>query len=72
MKNMNGIDLSSVNSKITLNTEDTFNKGVISCGYLSYKGESYKITHVGPTGLECDTNKLFGKFGDEFPSELLQ
>jgi hypothetical protein len=46
--------------------------GKIEHGYLTYDGKSYKIMNVCPGVLELDTNSLFGKYGDEFPLDMVR
>jgi len=46
--------------------------GKIEDGCLLYKGVYYKIEYVVKGTLIFDSNKLFGKCGDEFPLELIK
>jgi hypothetical protein len=41
--------------------------GIIEDGLLLYKGIYYAISSVGKGVLFLNTNKLFGRCGDEFP-----
>lgn len=52
----------------TTNTKDY---GRIFIDSLEYKGKYYKIKEVNPETLVLDTDKLFGKYGDEFPLRLI-
>jgi hypothetical protein len=39
----------------------------IDGNYLINKGKSFKIRYMTASSVVCDTDELFGKFGDEFP-----
>jgi len=39
---------------------------------LLFKNKYYKIRYVAKGTLILDTNKLMGRFGDEFPLELIK
>jgi hypothetical protein len=41
--------------------------GYVTGNVLTYKGKLYQIDSVVPTALILKTDKLFGKYGDEFP-----
>jgi hypothetical protein len=46
--------------------------GKIEGNALLYKGKYYAIVLVGDGVLFLDTDKLFGKVGDEFPLSLVR
>jgi len=46
--------------------------GRIEGELLYYKGTYYKLRYVTAECLVLDTDKLFGRFGDEFPLELIK
>lgn len=46
--------------------------GKIENELLAYQGKYYKIKYFVKGSLILDTNKLMGKFGDEFPLELIK
>ena len=51
-------------------TNKTFGK--IEDGTLFFKGKYYKIRYVSNGVIVLDTDKLFGRWGDEFPLELVK
>lgn len=68
MKRMNGLDgLQGILNKTTATVY-----GKIEGDFLLYKGKYFKITQIAPETLFVDTNTLFGKYGDEFPLELVR
>lgn len=60
----------STNNIGTKNTAIVYGK--IEGDFLLYKGQYYKINQIAPETLFVDSNKLFGKYGDEFPLELVR
>ena len=46
--------------------------GKIEDSCLAYKGKYFKIRYVSKGVLIMDSNKLMGRFGDEFPLELIK
>ena len=46
--------------------------GKIEGETLFFKGKYYKLNHVNPECLILDTNELFGKYGDEFPLDMVR
>lgn len=46
--------------------------GKIEGNALKYKGKYYLIKEVNPETLVLETDKLFGKYGDEFPLDLIR
>lgn len=46
--------------------------GKIQGSILVYEGKSYKIRYVVEGALIVNTDKLFGKFGDEFPIDYIK
>ena len=46
--------------------------GKIEGDFLKYKGKYYKIVQVAPDCLFLDSDKFNGRYGDEFPLELIK
>ena len=46
--------------------------GKIEGNVLKYKGTYYEIRYVSVGCLVLKTDKLFGKFGDEFPLDKVR
>jgi hypothetical protein len=59
-------------NKVIGNVGSTKTYGRIEGETLFYKGKYYKIRYVQPETLILDTENLFGKYGDEFPLELIK
>lgn len=60
-----------MNNSYTAKTTNTV-YGKIEGETLLYKGVYYKLRYVTAECLVLDTDKLFGKYGDEFPLELIK
>lgn len=57
-------DLTSIEAKFAGTEKSKFGK--IDGSFLVYKDNFYKINYVGKGVLILDTDKLFGRDGDEF------